>query len=93
MVAAKTARDLVLARLVLRSHETPNVRINGTRITIRRSEITNGHTGICVSVGGGFERWGIAHGAALLRNRIHDCGPCLRGITTTASMSKERSAP
>jgi parallel beta-helix repeat protein len=71
---AKTARDVVLARLVLRSHHTPNVRINGTGITIIRSEITNGHTGICVSVGGGFERWGVAHGVALLRNRIHDCG-------------------
>ena len=71
---AKTARDVVLARLVLRSHQTPNVRINGTRITIRRSEITNDHTGICVSIGGGFERWGVAHGAALLLNRIHDCG-------------------
>jgi parallel beta-helix repeat protein len=71
---AKTARDVVLARLVLRSHRSPNVRINGTGITIIGSEITNGHTGICVSVGGGFERWGIAHGAALLRNRIHDCG-------------------
>lgn len=93
MVAAKTARDLVLARLVLRSHETPNVRINGTRITIRRSEITNGHTGICVSVGGGFERW-----ASLMARPCSGTGSttvvaCLRGITTTASMSKERSAP
>ena len=71
---AKTARDVVLARLALRSDHTPNVRINGTGITIARSDITNGHTGICVSVGGGFERWGIAHSVALLRNRIHDCG-------------------
>jgi len=69
-----TAHDVVLARLVLRSTVTPNVRINGSRITIRRSVITNGHTGICVSVGGGFERWGIAHSVALLHNRIHDCG-------------------
>jgi len=71
---AKTARKVVLARLVLRSRRTPNVRINGTNITIRRTEITNDHTGICISIGGGFERWGVAHGVTLLRNRIHDCG-------------------
>lgn len=71
---AKTARDVDVARLVLRSDRTPNVRINGTRITIRDSEITNRHTGICVSVGGGFEHWGIAHDVTLLGNRIHDCG-------------------
>ena len=71
---SRTAHDVVLARLVLRSSITPNVRINGSRITIRRSVITNGHTGICVTVGGGFERWGIAHGVALLHNRIHGCG-------------------
>jgi parallel beta-helix repeat protein len=70
----RTAHDVVLARLTLRSPHTPNVRINGTRITIRRSAITNRHTGICISIGGGFERWGMAHGTKLLRNRIHDCG-------------------
>jgi parallel beta-helix repeat protein len=71
---SRTAHDIVLDGLVLRSSRTPNVRINGTRITIRRSEITNRHTGICISIGGGFERWGIARGVALLQNRIHDCG-------------------
>jgi parallel beta-helix repeat protein len=50
------------------------VRISGTRITIVRSEITNRHTGICVSVGGDFEHWGIASGVTLAQNRIHDCG-------------------
>ncbi len=74
LYVAKTARDVVLARLVLRSHRTPNVRINGSRITIRGSEITNGHTGICITVGGGFEHWGVAHSVSLLHNRIHDCG-------------------
>ena len=74
LYVSHTAHDVVLARLVLRSTITPNVRINGSRITIRRSVITNGHTGICVSVGGGFERWGIAHRVALLHNRIHGCG-------------------
>lgn len=69
-----TAHDVVLARLVLRSARTPNVRINGTRITIRRSVITNLHQGICISIGGGFEHWGIAHGVSLLQNRIHSCG-------------------
>ena len=71
---ARTAHDVVLARLVLRSSQTPNVRINGSRITIRRSVITNGHTGICISIGGGFEHWGIAHSVSLLQNRIHGCG-------------------
>ena len=71
---SQTAHDVVLARLTLRASRTPNVRINGSRITIRRSVITNRHTGICISIGGGFERWGIAHGVNLLQNRIHDCG-------------------
>ena len=71
---ARTAHDVVLARLVLRSSQTPNVRINGSRITIRRSVITNGHTGICISIGGGFEHWGIAYSVSLLQNRIHGCG-------------------
>jgi parallel beta-helix repeat protein len=71
---ARTAHDVVLARLVLRSSRTPNVRINGSRITIRGSNITNRHTGICITVGGGFEQWGVAHNVSLLHNRIHDCG-------------------
>jgi parallel beta-helix repeat protein len=71
---SRTSHDVVLAGLVLRSARTPNVRINGTNITIRQSVITNRHRGICISVGGEFERWGIARGVALLGNRIHDCG-------------------
>jgi parallel beta-helix repeat protein len=71
---SRTAHDVVLSHLVMRSSRIPNVRINGTRITIRRSAITNHHAGICISIGGGFEHWGIASGVALLQNRIHDCG-------------------
>jgi parallel beta-helix repeat protein len=71
---ARTAHDVVLSRLVLRDTGGPSVRINGTAITIRRSDISNRHTGICVSVGGAFERWGIAVGVTLAQNRIHDCG-------------------
>jgi parallel beta-helix repeat protein len=71
---SRTAHDVVLARLALRSSRTPNVRINGSRIMIRGSNITNRHTGICITVGGGFERWGLAHDVSLLYNRIHDCG-------------------
>ena len=71
---ARTARRVELSRLRLRASGGPSVRVNGTAITIRRSDISNGHTGICVSVGGGFERWGVASGVALVRNRIHDCG-------------------
>jgi len=71
---SRTAHDVVLSGLLLRSHTTPTVRINGTRITVRRSEITNEHRGICVSIGGAFERWGIASGVTIAQNRIHDCG-------------------
>jgi parallel beta-helix repeat protein len=71
---SRTAHDVVLSGLRLRSTTSPNVRINGTRITIRRSEITNGQTGICISVGGSFARWGIARGVTIVQNRIHDCG-------------------
>jgi parallel beta-helix repeat protein len=71
---ARSAHRVVLSRLVLRASGGPSVRINGTAITIRQSDISNGHRGICVSVGGAFEHWGIAVGVALVRNRIHDCG-------------------
>ncbi len=71
---SSSAHDIVLARLRIRSSDTPTLRVNGRRITIRGTDITNGHRGICVSVGGGFERWGIARGVALLWDRIHDCG-------------------
>ena len=71
---ARTSNRVVLSRLVLRASASPSVRINGTGITIRRSDISNDHTGICVSIGGAFERWGIATGVALVQNRIHDCG-------------------
>jgi parallel beta-helix repeat protein len=72
--AARTSHDVILSRLLLRSRETPTVRINGRRITLVDSEITNAHTGIGISVGGGFERWGIARGIKISRNRIHACG-------------------
>jgi hypothetical protein len=71
---SRTSHDIVLARLRIRSSDTPTVRINGRRITIRGTDITNNHLGICVAVGGAFEQWGIARGVALLWDRIHDCG-------------------
>jgi hypothetical protein len=71
---SRNAHDIVLARLRIRSSDTPTVRINGRRITIRGTDITNAHRGICVSVGGAFEQWGVARGVALLWDRIHDCG-------------------
>jgi hypothetical protein len=71
---AHSSHDVVLAHLRLRSSDTPTLRINGKRITVRGTDVTNGHRGICVSIGGGFERWGIASGVALLWDRIHDCG-------------------
>lgn len=72
--AARTSHDVVLSKLVFRSTDTPTIRINGRRITIVDSEVTNAHTGICISVGGAFEQWGIARGITISRNRIHDCG-------------------
>jgi len=71
---ASSSHDVVLAHLRFRSNDTPTLRVNGRRITIRGSEVTNDHRGICVSIGGGFERWGIARGVALQWDRIHDCG-------------------
>ncbi len=71
---ASSSHDVVLARLRLRSSDTPTLRVNGWRITIRGTDITNAHRGICVSIGGGFERWGVAHGVALQWDRIHECG-------------------
>ena len=71
---AHSSHDVVLSHLRLRSTDTPTLRINGRRITIRGTDVTNAHRGICVSIGGGFERWGIASGVALQWDRIHDCG-------------------
>lgn len=71
---ARSAHDVVLARLRLRSSDAPTLPVNGRRITIRGTDVTDGHRGICVSIGGGFERWGVAQGVALLWDRIHDCG-------------------
>jgi nitrous oxidase accessory protein NosD len=53
---------------------TPGVQINGDNVVLRGNDITNGHTAICVVVGGNGERWGIAHDTVVDSNRIHGCG-------------------
>jgi len=73
-----TANDVVVSDLVLNGknvsgHASPVV--NGDRVSLLRNEITNGHTGICVLLGPGFEDPPQrAIDPVVEGNRIHDCG-------------------
>jgi len=51
----------------------PSPIINGDDITFTGNDITNHHTGICVSIGTA-DTYGRAHRAVIENNRIHDCG-------------------
>jgi parallel beta-helix repeat protein len=69
--------DVTIARLKLDGSVTdgaPSPQINGANITLRRNEITNANTAICVILGGGFARYGMATNTLVDRNRIHHCG-------------------
>jgi len=69
--------DVTIARLKLDGSVTdgsPSPQINGSNITLRRNEITNGNTAICVILGGAFSEYGMATNIVVDRNRIHHCG-------------------
>jgi parallel beta-helix repeat protein len=54
--------------------EQPSPQVNGDRVALRGNDITNRHTGICVILGGAFQRYGLAVAPVIQGNRIHDCG-------------------
>lgn len=51
----------------------PSPTINGDHVTLRGNDVTNYHTGICVSIGSA-QTWGRAQSTLIEDNRIHDCG-------------------
>lgn len=51
----------------------PSPTINGDGVAVLDSDITNHHTGICISVGSP-ETFGRAEGTLISGNTIHDCG-------------------
>lgn len=51
----------------------PSPTINGDEAVLRGNDITNHHTGICLSLGQ-VSDWGRAVGTLVEANRIHDCG-------------------
>lgn len=74
---ADSANDVVIADLNLNgtnSRNTPSPQINGDRVTLRANDITNGHTAICVVLGGSFSSYGRAVNPVIEHNRIHNCG-------------------
>ena len=51
----------------------PSPTVNGDDVTLRRNDITNYHSGICISVGSD-DGFGRASHTLITRNEIHDCG-------------------
>ena len=51
----------------------PSPIVNGDDVTIAGNDITNHHTGICVSIGSA-DTYGRAQGTLIEGNDIHDCG-------------------
>jgi nitrous oxidase accessory protein NosD len=52
----------------------PSPTINADGVRLARNDITNHHTGICVSVGSPPKTYGRAYRTLIEGNRIHDCG-------------------
>lgn len=51
----------------------PSPTINADDVVLRRDDMTNHHTGICVQIGSAAT-WGRAHDTLIEASRIHDCG-------------------
>jgi parallel beta-helix repeat protein len=72
------ADDIVVSGLVLNGKNSSwraSPLVNGDRVALRRNEITNAHTAICVLLGPGFEDPAErADDTVVEGNRIHDCG-------------------
>jgi hypothetical protein len=76
------SNDVVVSDLALDGRNTgnlPSPTVNADRVTFVRDDVTDGHTGICFSIGS--VDWGTAHDVVLDGNRIHDCGRLPYGST------------
>jgi parallel beta-helix repeat protein len=76
------SNDVVVSDLALdgrNASNLPSPTINADRVTFTRDDVTDGHTGICFSLGS--VGWGTAHDVVLDANRIHDCGRLPYGST------------
>ena len=70
------ANDVVITGLRLHGRGRASPQVNGDRVVLRGNEITNGHRGICLLLGAGFEEDPAlrARNVVIDHNRIHDCG-------------------
>ena len=71
-----SSNDVVVSDLNLNGRNAstlPSPTVAGDRVTFRGNDVTNGHTGICFTLGSALG-WGVAHDTVLDGNRIHDCG-------------------
>ncbi len=76
------SNDVVVSDLALdgrNASNLPSPTVNADRVIFTRDNVTDGHTGICFSIGS--LGWGTAHGVVLDGNRIHDCGRLPYGST------------
>jgi parallel beta-helix repeat protein len=76
------SNDVVVSDLALdgqNASNLPSPTVNADRVTFARDDVTDGHTGICFSIGS--VGWGTAHDVVLDGNRIHDCGRLPYGST------------
>ena len=76
------SNDVVVSDLALdgrNASNLPSPTVNADRVTFTRDDVTDGHTGICFSLGS--VGWGTAHDVVLDGNRIHDCGRLPYGST------------
>jgi len=68
--------DVVVADLTLDGRNAsalPSPSIAGDRVMFSNDDVSNGHTGICFTIGSALG-WGVAENTVLDGNRIHDCG-------------------
>ena len=72
---ARGADDLLISRLHLdgrNERRLPSPTVNADRVSFKRVEVTNHHTGICFVLGS--RQYGAAEGTRIEASRIHDCG-------------------
>jgi parallel beta-helix repeat protein len=78
LTIGRDANDVVVSELVLNGKNASwraSPLVTGDRVVLRRNEITNAHTAICVLLGPGFENASDrAVDPVVEGNRIHDCG-------------------
>jgi parallel beta-helix repeat protein len=73
---SSSANDVVITGLRLHGRGRASPQVNGDRVVFRDNEITNGHRGICLLLGAGFEERPElrARNVTIDHNRIHNCG-------------------